>query len=238
MEKMKQCLTELKLVTALDVATGKGDFIGLIQHLAGESIKITGIDSSERMLKLAAEHNPEVKFCQGDAYDLEFADESFDLVCISNSLHHFEKPEKVMAELKRVLKPGGHVLIQEMVSDKDQTAAQHSHILLHHYCAGIDMLKGVYHAETWDSRKLSDFIRAEAGEMVLKCEYSYPMEDEFEEKLMDRNTMIINHFKAQVQEVDENEEYLKRGEELKVYLAKHGFAPAREKLYLIRKQKS
>ncbi|MCF7913373.1 MAG: class I SAM-dependent methyltransferase [Candidatus Cloacimonetes bacterium] len=235
MDKIREYLSGLKLTTALDVATGRGEFIGIIQQLAGEGIKITGVDSSEKMLKLAARHNPEVEFCIGDAYDLTFRDESFDLACLSNSLHHFETPQKVIAELKRVLMPGGHLLIQEMVCDEDQTAAQKSHIMLHHYCAEIDMLSSVHHEKTWDSRKISDFLRKEAGEIGLESEYSYPMEDEFDEKLMDRNIMIVDHFMTQVAEREDKEVYNKRGEELKAYLAEHGFAPAREKLYLITK---
>ncbi|MDP8221545.1 MAG: class I SAM-dependent methyltransferase, partial [Candidatus Stygibacter frigidus] len=180
MEKLREYLTKLNLTSALDVATGRGEFIEMIRYLAGDSSIITGVDDSERMLKMAADNDAETEFVKGDAYSLGFSDESFDLVCMSNSLHHFEFPEKVMSELKRILKPEGLILIQEMVSDEDQTKAQLSHIKLHHYCASIDIIKGVYHDITWEDSKLISFIKKESCKIVMDAEYSYPMKDEFD----------------------------------------------------------
>lgn len=235
MDKIREYLTGLKLTTALDVATGRGEFIEMIRYLAGDEIKITGVDDSERMLKMAADNYHKVEFVKGDAYALSFSDESFDLVCMSNSLHHFEFPEKVMSELKRILKPEGLILIQEMVCDEDQTKAQQSHIKLHHYCASIDMQKGIYHDKTWDNIKLISFLKKETRQIVLDAEYSYPVENEFDAALLERYFKTIDHYINQVQESPEYENIESRGEKLKQYLKSNGFAPAREKLYLIRK---
>ena len=235
MDKMREYLTGLNLITALDVATGRGEFIEMIRYLAGNGIMITGVDNSERMLKMAADNDKKTEFVKGDAYSLGFSDESFDLVCMSNSLHHFEFPEKVMSELKRILKPAGLILIQEMVSDEDQTKAQRSHIKLHHYCASIDIIKGVYHDITWEDSKLISFIKKESCKIVMDAEYSYPMEDEFDPTLLERYLKIIDHYIDLVQENPKYENIKDRGEKLKQYLRTNGFAPAREKLYLIRK---
>jgi len=235
MDKIREYLTGLKLTTALDVATGRGEFIEMIRYLAGDGIKITGVDNSERMLKIAADKVQEVEFVKGDAYSLGFSDESFDLVCMSNSLHHFEFPEKVMSELKRILKPEGLILIQEMVCDEDQTNAQRSHMKLHHYCASIDMIKGIYHDKTWENSKLLSFLKKEISQIVMEAEYSYPMEDEFDATLLERYFKTIDHYINQVQGYPKYENIKSRGEKLKQYLRSNGFAPAREKLYLIRK---
>jgi len=235
MDKIREYLTGLKLTTALDVAVGRGEFIEMIRYLAGEGIKITGVDNSERMLKMAADNDQEVEFVKGDAYSLGFSDESFDLVCMSNSLHHFEFPEKVMSELKRILKPEGLILIQEMVCDKDQTNAQQSHIKLHHYCASIDMIKGIYHDKTWENSKLFSFLKKEISQIVMEAEYSYLVEDEFDATLLERYLKTIDHYINQVKGYPKYENIKSRGEELKLYLRSNGFAPAREKLYLIRK---
>ncbi|MDP8211623.1 MAG: class I SAM-dependent methyltransferase [Candidatus Stygibacter australis] len=235
MDKIKEYLTGLKLTTALDVATGRGEFIEMIRYLAGDGIKITGVDNNDRMLKMAADNDQEVEFVKGDAYSLGFSDESFDLVCMSNSLHHFEFPEKVMSELKRILQPEGLILIQEMVSDEDQTNAQRSHIKLHHYCASIDMIKGVYHDITWEDSKLIGFIKKESCKIVMDAEYSYSMEDEFDANLLEKYLKTTDHYIDLVQENPKYESIKDRGEKLKQYLRSNGFAPAREKLYLIRK---
>jgi ubiquinone/menaquinone biosynthesis C-methylase UbiE len=86
--------------------------------------------------------------------DIQFEDQYFDTVCISNSLHHLENPDKVIAELLRVLKPEGFLLIAEMYSDGEQSPAQETHILMHHWIAGVDMLSGVYHRNTFTRAEL------------------------------------------------------------------------------------
>ena len=111
---MRDYLTGLKLTTALDVATGRGEFIEMIRYLAGDGIKITGVDNSERMLKLAADNDLKVEFVKGDAYTLGFSDESFDLITISFATRNLNVTKSSLIqsfkEFYRVLKPGGHFI--------------------------------------------------------------------------------------------------------------------------------
>ncbi len=234
MEKSQKFLQKAELHKALDVATGKGEFISTIRYLAGEGIQITGVDKSSRILELSRKQYPEVELIEGDAYHLPFADKSFDLVCLSNSLHHFQEPEKVVSEMKRVVQPDGYILIQEMVCDDDQTAAQKSHIQIHHYCAEIDILCGTYHEKTWDSQKLEDFLSREFEELILKSENSYPVEDEHDDKLIGSLCQAMVQYFVKLKGLRE-EEYLRvKGEMVRNYLQEHGFASAKEKLYLMK----
>ncbi len=234
MEKLQIYLQKAKLHKAFDVATGRGEFISTIRYLAGDGIQITGIDKRGRMLETSRKQFPEVEFIEGDAYHLPFADKSYDLVCISNSLHHFQEPEKVISEMRRVVQPEGYILIQEMVCDEDQTAAQKSHIQIHHYCAEVDMLSGTYHKKTWDSQKLEDFIGREFEELILKSEYSYPVEDEHDEKQIASICQAIEHYLIKLKGIKEKEYLREKGESVRIYLQEHGFASAREKLYLMK----
>ena len=80
-----------------------------------------------------------------DAGYLEFEDDSFDTVCMSFSLHHLYDTGRVLAEMKRVLKPDEYFLVQEEFSDGEQNEAQRTHILEHHWGAEIDSLLGTVH---------------------------------------------------------------------------------------------
>ena len=136
----------------LDVATGTGGFVeflldGLRSH--GEVVGIdANVDRAEAFEK-ALGNRPGVRFESMDAHHLAFADGSFDTACISNSLHHFEDPLPILAEMLRVLRPGGHLVVNEMYRD-GQSATQLTHVLLHHWWAAVGRATGEVHRETYE----------------------------------------------------------------------------------------
>jgi SAM-dependent methyltransferase len=107
---------------------------------------------------------------QMDAHHLTFEDASFDTVTISNSIHHMSDPKQVLAEMARVLKPGGHVIISEMVHD-NLTEEQQTHALIHHWWAEIDLALGIPHYETYTRQQLIDLAN---GIGLSRCDlYDY-----------------------------------------------------------------
>jgi len=104
--------------TVLDVACGTGEFERLL--LADNSHqKIVGVDISEKMLAIAREkcHVPNVLFYTAPASALPFADNSFDAIVCASSFHYFDDPHAALLEMKRVLKPHGHVVILDWCKD-------------------------------------------------------------------------------------------------------------------------
>lgn len=90
----------------LEVATGTG-LVAL--SIAGAAHSVTATDFSDRMIA-AARRKPapaNVVFSVQDATALAFADASFDAAIISNALHIMPEPAQALAEIQRVLKPGG-----------------------------------------------------------------------------------------------------------------------------------
>ncbi len=107
----------------LDVATGTGDFaFEALSILKPE--KITGVDISQGMLDVASKkikrrnlgHLFEVKL--GDSEKLLFEDNSFDAVTVAYGVRNFENLEKGLADMLRVLKPGGKMVILEFSKPK------------------------------------------------------------------------------------------------------------------------
>lgn len=95
----------------LELACGTGEFTF---RLAKKCKNWTATDFSENMLKEAkntydkrGENIEGLCFEWQDATNLPYEDESFDAVMIANALHIMPEPEKALAEIKRVLKPGG-----------------------------------------------------------------------------------------------------------------------------------
>jgi len=90
----------------LDVGCGAGF---LSNHLAREGFTVTGIDSSQASIDVASRHDEtgKARYLLGDASRLPFPDGSFDVVCAMDFLEHVEEPAAIVAEMARVLKPGG-----------------------------------------------------------------------------------------------------------------------------------
>ena len=99
----------------LDVATGSGEFIDTLIKALKDYDCFTGIDISRKDLESAKKRfrDKPVKLIEMNAESLEFDDNSFDTVGMAYSLHHLERTDKVLAEMHRVLKPGGNLIIQE-----------------------------------------------------------------------------------------------------------------------------
>jgi ubiquinone/menaquinone biosynthesis C-methylase UbiE len=100
----------------LDVGTGPGVLLVELAALRPD-LRLTGVDLSADMIA-AATRNLEplghrARAHVGDVTSLPFADQSFDLVVSSLSLHHWDHPEAAVPELARVLRPGGRVLVYD-----------------------------------------------------------------------------------------------------------------------------
>ena len=100
-----------------------------------------------------------------------------DLVCISNSLHHLQHRDKVFAELLRVLKPGGVFLVTEMYQDGQQTEAQMTHILMHHWVASIDRKCGIHHEETFSKDEILAIIHKLELKKLQTRDFYIPVDD-------------------------------------------------------------
>jgi SAM-dependent methyltransferase len=96
----------------LDVACGPGNFTHDFGAAAGNGLAV-GVDASASMLTVAARENggANVAYVRGDAHELPFRDASFDAVCCFAALYLIEEPMRALAELVRVLAPGGRVAL-------------------------------------------------------------------------------------------------------------------------------
>lgn len=144
----------------LDVGTQHGDFITTMMKSMKDYESFVGIDISEKDLEKAREavKDESVSFELMNAEELTFDDASFDTVCLSYSIHHLENVDTVLNAMMRVLKPGGHLIIQEMHSDEDQSDAQRTETLTHHLDARLDRMEGTPHYDTYSRQQLKDFV--------------------------------------------------------------------------------
>jgi demethylmenaquinone methyltransferase/2-methoxy-6-polyprenyl-1,4-benzoquinol methylase len=102
--------------SALDVATGTGDLAVELARRVGPEGEVVGSDFSERMLELAREKAPELRFEHGNALSLPYDDDSFDAATVGFGARNFSDLPQGLREMARVVRPGGRVVILEITT--------------------------------------------------------------------------------------------------------------------------
>lgn len=108
---------------ALDSGSGAG---ALAFALAPHVREVVAVDLVPELLEQGrkrGESFPNVSFVEGDATELAFEQASFDLTGSLRTLHHISRPERAVAELARVTRPGGRVLVIDQIASVDPLAA-------------------------------------------------------------------------------------------------------------------
>ncbi|MDH3600473.1 MAG: methyltransferase domain-containing protein [Candidatus Tectomicrobia bacterium] len=107
---------------ALDVAAGTEL---LARQLAPHVQSVVALEFTLEMWAHGAGHEAgNIRFEQGAAEDMPYSAESFDLIATRFSMHHFQEPSAVLAEIYRVCRAGGPLLLIDIVSPDDPTPAQ------------------------------------------------------------------------------------------------------------------
>jgi ubiquinone/menaquinone biosynthesis C-methylase UbiE len=105
---------ELSPRNVLEVGCGTGRWISEIRahfHLAGVRSRCHGLDLSHGMLAKARARDGELLLVRGQASQLPFPENAFNLVYCTNALHHFVRPRDFIFEARRLLQPGGALAV-------------------------------------------------------------------------------------------------------------------------------
>jgi SAM-dependent methyltransferase len=110
--------------SVLDLGSGAGNDCFVARSLVGETGKVTGLDFTEEMVQkarqnLAKTEFKNIEFVQGDIEEMPLPDNSFDVVISNCVLNLVPDKQKAFSEIHRVLKPGGHFCISDVVTTRD-----------------------------------------------------------------------------------------------------------------------
>jgi ubiquinone/menaquinone biosynthesis C-methylase UbiE len=110
MHRYSLCLEMVAGLDVLDIACGEGYGSAL---LASRARRVTGVDVEARAVEHARRtyYHPNVRFLAGDCVAIPAADASFDVVVSFETLEHIDQQDQMLSEIRRVLRPGGRLVI-------------------------------------------------------------------------------------------------------------------------------
>ena len=236
MKKLKVYLTNFPQAKILDIGTGRGNFISLIDYIYNDYSEIIGIDVLDYLLDMNRENfktNPKIKFIEDDILNTNLAKESFDVICLSNTLHHLENIKATFREMRRLLKPQGIIIVNEMISD-NLNEKQISHKLLHHFAAKVDMRFGNYHQATFTENQIKKTLSELADLSMID---TWKLDIDLSNEAEDTNQLvkIIDRLLEQVKVCDDNEVFLEEANEIKTYLKNNGFDNATQVVLVLKR---
>ncbi len=224
MEALKNFFYDKNVAKILDVGTGSGDFLVVLKETFPEA-GIVGVDPNSDALKEARVKFPDVEFQEMAAENLHFENNTFDAVSLSMALHHLPKVKKGLTEIKRVVKPEGWIIINELFSD-NLNPAQEVHKMFHHFRSQIDRLNGISHRETFRKDEILQLVR-QAGISIQffyehKKEVNLVAEKGELEKKANKMKVMLETIKGK----PEYEELLPQIEKFRTRALQYGFQPA------------
>ena len=167
-------LLPYKPQTVLDIATGTGDFA----IMAAQRLKprhLVGADISEGMMEVGQKKVKElglqdvITFEKEDCLNLSYADGTFDAVMAAFGIRNFADLDKGLREMRRVLQPGGHLVIVELTTPPrfpmKQLFKVYSHTVLPLYGRLVSKDKSAY---TYLTRTIEAFPQGERMMEILK----------------------------------------------------------------------
>jgi len=140
---------------ALDVACGSGKLSLELVQLAAPGGLVVGLDFSAGMLEVAAIRAPGPRYVRGDALALPFAGGTFDAATIAFGLRNLADPGRGLAEMLRVIRPGGRAIVLEFIKPRPTLAGRTYRAYLAH---GLPRIGGLVSGQPRAYRYLSDTI--------------------------------------------------------------------------------
>lgn len=192
MKQLVEFFSDKTIKSVLDVGTGTGDFLKVLQQTFPHS-KITGVDPNQESLKEASQKFDNVHFANMKAEKLTFNDNTFDVASISMALHHLSNVQKALSEMKRVVKPGGWVIVNELYSD-NLNPAQEVHKMVHHFKSAIQRKMGIIHNQTFKKKQIIDEIKK--ADIEIKLAYDFipgnkPMKKDIDTYVSEMEEMLL-----------------------------------------------
>jgi ubiquinone/menaquinone biosynthesis C-methylase UbiE len=149
-------------IKAIELGCGEGFSTQRLRDMLPDKVELMASEYVDNLVPKAQKRNPTVRVIQESAYETKHADNSFDLVFLLEVLEHLDYPDQALAEIKRILKPEGFLVLGVPREPL--------------WCS-LNMARGKYlrhlgntpgHLNHWTSIMLRRFVRRHFGNIVSR----------------------------------------------------------------------
>jgi demethylmenaquinone methyltransferase/2-methoxy-6-polyprenyl-1,4-benzoquinol methylase len=165
-------LPERSDLRVLDLATGTADLALMMVQKSKQVASVTGVDMATQMLRLGqdkvekAGYSAAIHLQPGDAHNLAFGDNSFDVVTVAFGLRNMPRKEQAISEMMRVLRPGGRLIILEFSMPKNPVIRWLYLLYFRHILPRIGgFISGDSHAYRYLNQSVESFSSKEIDHM-------------------------------------------------------------------------
>jgi SAM-dependent methyltransferase len=159
-ELVEHALGETRVSRALEIGCGHGYSTQRLRKMLPAEVVLEASEYVPALVEIARAINPSVRVEREDVYDLHRADGSYELVFLLEVLEHLDYPDNALAEVARVLAPGGMLILG---------------VPREPIWRLLNMARGSYlrrlgntpgHLNHWSVRSIRDYVRARVGDVV------------------------------------------------------------------------
>jgi demethylmenaquinone methyltransferase/2-methoxy-6-polyprenyl-1,4-benzoquinol methylase len=148
---------------ALDLCAGTGDLSVMLAGQVGPEGRAIGLDFCEDMLAVARRKyaRPQLSFVAGDAHALPFDDDSFDTATMAFGLRNLARPLRAFEEMRRVVRPGGTVVVLELTRPRGWLQLLYYPYLFVVLPLVGGLISGDFNAYRYLARSIAEFLPPE-----------------------------------------------------------------------------
>ena len=155
-------ITERKKVEAIELGCGEGFSTIRLREMLPKNVNLQASEYVDALVPKAKKNNPGVKFTKESVYETKHNDNQFDLIFLLEVLEHLDYPAEALAEIARILKPDGYLILgvpREPI-----------------WCT-LNMLRGKYithfgntpgHFNHWSTYTLQKYLKKNFGKIIAK----------------------------------------------------------------------
>lgn len=225
MKNLAETLEHCEAESILEVGCGDGSILRHLADAQPRAERLVGVDVKDPSLHVSADllNKPKFEWITAPGHELPFEDGSFDLVVIAHVLHHLEphRIDATLAEMLRVLRPGGMFLIYEMFRD-GQSDSQISHVRYHHWIAEIDRLTGVSHHPTFQRSELLRIVGSLGLDDLRIEEFNEENDDPLEPGVIEEKFRKIATLLETIRPLPDFDRMNREAEEIRAWIRAHG----------------
>jgi len=223
----------------LDMATGRGSVLQWLREVHPSCPCLIGIDVAAAPLKAARTTlaDARVALLVMDGAHAGLRHSSVDMVSIAHSLHHLPDVAGALHEAKRVLVPGGWLVVAEMHCD-EASPPQAVHVDMHGWWAAVDTATGISHRRIYHRDDILNLVAALGMDEVTVVEDPGDMTHARDPELLGAYRERFDTYAERARHCDGYAALVARGQELKARMLEIGCVPPRTVIVTARKPRA